>query len=141
MPVCVLSGLMMGLGIKLTAGTPTPQQQYAPPYYQQAPQAVAVGSAAITVVAGGRHISSLPMIAGSVYTVGRGGDNAVVLTDPGVSSVHARISVHGPGQVSIEDLGSTNGVFLSGNRITTLASLASGSAIRLGANQMIELSW
>src|SRR6056297_3470125 len=43
-----------------------------------------------------------------IITVGRASDNTVVLHEANVSSYHARMSIKG-GEITIEDLGSTNG--------------------------------
>lgn len=48
-------------------------------------------------------------------TIGRGGDNDVVLADASVSKAHAALEREG-GRFVIRDLGSTNGVFLDGER-------------------------
>ncbi|RPI18843.1 MAG: FHA domain-containing protein [Ignavibacteriae bacterium] len=51
-----------------------------------------------------------------IVTVGRGSDNTISITSEGVSSHHARIFVQN-GKVTIEDLNSTNGTFVNGNKI------------------------
>jgi DNA-binding winged helix-turn-helix (wHTH) protein len=50
---------------------------------------------------------------------------------PGVSRRHARIVVDGE-HVALEDLGSQNGTYLRGERITGRAALADGDEVRLG---------
>ena len=50
---------------------------------------------------------------------------------PGVSRRHARIVVNGE-HVALEDLGSQNGTYLRGERITGRAALADGDEVRLG---------
>ena len=62
--------------------------------------------------------------------IGRAGHNDVVINDPSVSGSHAEIRVAGS-QWSIEDLGSTNGVFVNDKPVTTTA-LNTGDTIRLG---------
>ncbi|HLW46486.1 MAG TPA: DUF3662 and FHA domain-containing protein [bacterium] len=49
-------------------------------------------------------------------TIGRRGDQDIVLDDPSVSRTHARIQV-APGQAAVEDAGSTNGTAVNGRRI------------------------
>jgi hypothetical protein len=64
---------------------------------------------------------------------------AVVLLDSSVSRRHARLSV-GPGNIlQIEDLGSTNGTSINGERIDTGVPhpLAPGSTLRLGDIELV----
>ena len=50
-------------------------------------------------------------------TIGRAPDNALVLDDPLISKHHARIDLSGNGMV-VTDLGSTNGVYVDGQRVS-----------------------
>ena len=52
-------------------------------------------------------------------TVGRSPDNALVLNDPLVSKHHARIDLT-PQGIRVTDLGSTNGIYLGPQRISTI---------------------
>ena len=63
--------------------------------------------------------------------LGRSLDADIRFDVPGVSRRHARIVVDGE-QVALEDLGSQNGTFLRGERITGRATLADGDEVRLG---------
>ncbi|MCX7607464.1 MAG: FHA domain-containing protein [Bacteroidia bacterium] len=67
----------------------------------------------------------------SPVTVGRAPDNTLVLSDPTVSSRHARFFFQ-TGHWYIQDLGSTNGTFVNEHRVTQYA-LQAGDKIRLGA--------
>jgi len=64
-------------------------------------------------------------------TVGRDPGNSIVIDDPQVSRQHARIA-HQGGLMVIEDLGSTNGTFINGMRLTGPHALTNGDAIGLG---------
>jgi pSer/pThr/pTyr-binding forkhead associated (FHA) protein len=55
----------------------------------------------------------------------------VVIPDPGVSRRHARVLPH-DGTVVVEDLGSSNGTYLNGHRITGPVELAAGDELQLG---------
>jgi hypothetical protein len=69
------------------------------------------------------------------YLIGRHSDNGIRLSDPGVSSFHARI-FRGPDGYVIEDLKSRNGVWLNGSRVFH-AVLKNGDKVRLGATDYI----
>jgi DNA-binding winged helix-turn-helix (wHTH) protein len=64
--------------------------------------------------------------------VGRGTDAAVWIDAPGVSRHHARIVVR-QGEATLEDLGSKNGTYVKGHRVTTPRRLANGDQVRLGS--------
>jgi DNA-binding winged helix-turn-helix (wHTH) protein len=64
--------------------------------------------------------------------IGRSPDAGVWIDAPGVSRNHARIMVVGP-NVTIEDLGSKNGTYVRGERITGPHQLGDGDQIRLGS--------
>jgi len=66
-------------------------------------------------------------------TLGRAQGNSIVLNDSTVSSRHARI-YWSDGQFYIEDLGSLNGVFVNGQKVT-LSRVEQGSTFKLGSNE------
>lgn len=70
-------------------------------------------------------------LADGVYIVGREPDADICLDSPRISRHHARIVVSGA-QATIEDLGSKNGSFVRGERISEPTPLASGDEIHIG---------
>ncbi len=74
------------------------------------------------------------------FTIGRGSEADLRINDPGISRRHARVVVvqtpDGLIDVSIEDLGSTNGVIVNGQRITNVR-LGDGSRIEIGSTRML----
>jgi FHA domain len=65
-------------------------------------------------------------------TVGRGGQNDLVLDgDEFASSRHARIEVRGDG-VWVQDLESTNGTYVNGSRVVGAQRLDAGDVLRVG---------
>lgn len=66
---------------------------------------------------------------------GRSPDADVVLTDRYVSEQHAAILPDGDGWV-VRDLGSTNGTFLNGARVSDPTPLAAGDHIRMGKTRV-----
>jgi len=67
--------------------------------------------------------------------LGRGVDNRFVLADQGVSLRHARIVASDRGWM-IEDLGSSNGTWVNGQRVAR-AFLRNGDRIRLGGVELV----
>lgn len=64
-------------------------------------------------------------------TIGRGAGCTLTLTDTFASQVHARLVVTAAG-LRVEDLGSTNGTTVNGNRISGPVDLRPGDTIGIG---------
>ena len=79
------------------------------------------------VIWGNRSIA----IGGTECVLGRSLDADIRFDVPGVSRRHARIVVDGA-HMALEDLGSQNGTYLRGERITGRAVLTDGDEVRLG---------
>jgi hypothetical protein len=109
-------------------------------------QAVAAGlvSQAVVVEHGRLVVIASPaLLEGDVVvldaqplTVGRGGNNDVPLSgDEYASSRHARFEARRDG-VYVEDIGSTNGTFVNGIRLTRDRRLAPGDVVRVGETDL-----
>jgi hypothetical protein len=70
------------------------------------------------------------------YTIGRHRNNDIVISDPKVSSFHARIDRTGEG-FNLVDLKSRNGSFINGKRIEQAASLKTGDEVRMGTARLV----
>lgn len=72
-----------------------------------------------------------------VVTVGKLADCDLVLTDPTVSRSHLRIAREAEDEWRLYDLGSTNGTYIAGGRVTE-ATISSGAVFRAGR---VEISF
>jgi len=70
-------------------------------------------------------------------TVGRGGQNDLVLAgDEFASARHARIEARGDG-VWVQDLDSTNGTYVNGSRVAGAQRLGAGDILRVGETDLL----
>ncbi len=73
------------------------------------------------------------------FVIGRGSEADIRINDKGISRQHARIVVAGTPespQISIEDLGSTNGISVNGQRVRS-ALLGEGARIEIGNTRLL----
>jgi pSer/pThr/pTyr-binding forkhead associated (FHA) protein len=68
---------------------------------------------------------------GDQVTIGRDSSNGVAINDAEVSRRHARLNFQG-GKYVLEDLGSTNGTFVNGQRLAGPVVLKPGDVVSLG---------
>ncbi|WOP19775.1 FHA domain-containing protein [Raineyella sp. LH-20] len=85
------------------------------------------------VVTNGPHLGMAAEVdqAGTYVMIGRSPECAIVLEDDFVSTRHARV-VNGDAGLYLEDLGSTNGTFVNGIRITGATIIGPADEIRIG---------
>lgn len=74
-----------------------------------------------------------------ILTIGRGRDNDLMVTDAGASRRHAQLRRLGE-QVEVVDLGSSNGTFVGGRRISAPTLVPPGVAIQLGGTDAVALT-
>ncbi|MCL1898426.1 MAG: DUF3662 and FHA domain-containing protein [Micrococcales bacterium] len=75
------------------------------------------------------------LLTGPVTVIGRGSDADIIVEDTGVSRRHVEIRLTANGPV-VTDLGSTNGTFVEGHRITN-ALLVDGNTITVGRTKVV----
>lgn len=83
------------------------------------------------VVRRGPQLNATYELKNEEITLGRDITNQIVINDPEVSRHHLRLKRSAEGW-SIEDLGSTNGTFINGQRISGHKALQNGDLIGLG---------
>ena len=72
----------------------------------------------------------------NALTVGRGGDNDLAVAgDDYASARHARFEPRRDG-IYVEDIGSTNGTYVNGVRLTRDRRLAPGDLVRIGETDL-----
>jgi hypothetical protein len=151
-----LGEAMSKLGVELPQPTPAGQGSgvtaapAAPPMPDLLPLEIAgvpptapTGAVATTVVAApaarivatqGPHAGQAFELTGDLMTIGRDAAQAIALVnDMGVSRTHAQIIRQGD-QTLIEDLGSTNGTYVNGVRISAPTPIKPGDTLQLGAS-------
>jgi hypothetical protein len=72
---------------------------------------------------------------GTLATIGRLGDNTIVIDNPAVSSHHASVFKQG-GLLAVEDLQSTNGTFVNGVRVSRRI-LKHGDVLQVGQHRLV----
>jgi pSer/pThr/pTyr-binding forkhead associated (FHA) protein len=72
---------------------------------------------------------------GGPVVIGRSREADLVIDDPYASDFHARIAPE-DGGFRIQDMGSTNGTFVNGDRLGTPATVGPGDEIRIGRTTM-----
>ena len=71
------------------------------------------------------------------FIIGRAQSSTLQIDSPGISRQHARLAFQ-DNQYLIEDLGSSNGTFVNGERISETRPLKNGDAISLGQTVQLE---
>jgi len=107
-----------------------PDRNNSPP--KNSPRASSRSGLALRFISGKYQGGEFPLDEGQQVVVGRSSDLDMVLVEEMVSRRHALISFR-DGVVAIEDLGSTNGTFVNGEKVTKTV-LREGDRILIGTN-------
>jgi hypothetical protein len=93
------------------------------------------GEPRILTITQGSQTGQSAELADGVILIGRGADAQLSLDDDYVSTRHARV-VSGENGIYLEDLGSTNGSYVNGQRITAPTTVSLSDTIRIGRTMM-----
>ena len=83
------------------------------------------------VVTAGDKVGTEIALAGRQLTIGRAGDSDLIVDDEYASTHHAKL-VFINGDWLIQDLDSTNGTFLDGQKVSTPLAVAMNTQVRVG---------
>ncbi len=125
------------LPAEATAGAPAPAPAAAPaakpsPSRPSSGPATVATARRLVITSGPKAGLELPLSADSL-TIGRSSESALVIRDDYTSSHHARLMLRGDSW-AIQDLDSTNGTFVAGQRVgSSPVTLSLGTPIKVGA--------
>lgn len=89
------------------------------------------GTAVELVVLTGEAETDRVRIRPQGHVIGRSSDADIRISDPYSSEFHARVGMQ-DGHVVVHDLGSTNGTYVNGRRVTSPTSVARGDTVQIG---------
>jgi len=118
-------------GASAPAPTPAPASKPASSRASTGPATVATAKR-LVITSGPKAGLELPLSADSL-TIGRSSESALVIRDDYTSSHHARLMLRGDAW-AIQDLDSTNGTYVAGQRVSgSPVALSLGTPIKVGA--------
>ncbi len=95
--------------------------------------------ACLTVITGAAAGTLFKVTRGEAV-IGRAPTAAIRVVDDGVSRSHARLR-HDSNGLSLEDMGSRNGTFVNGTRITAATALREGDKIQVGRTTVLRFAY
>lgn len=90
---------------------------------------------ALKFISGKYQGGEFPLKMDRQVVIGRSSDLDMVLVEDMVSRKHAKITFNA-GRITIEDLGSTNGTFVNGIRLSQPRKLKPGDIVRVGGTDL-----
>ena len=131
--VSVIRSDLFGRTVR-AAEQPQPQELEAPPAPPRKSKRQR-GQPRVFTISQGRQAGLSADLAGGVIMIGRGADCQLILDDDYVSTRHARV-VGTPNGIYVEDLGSTNGTYVNGQRITAPTTITLSDTVRIGKTML-----
>jgi pSer/pThr/pTyr-binding forkhead associated (FHA) protein len=93
------------------------------------------GEPRVLTISQGSQAGLSAELAGGMIMIGRGADCQLILDDDYVSTRHARV-VATPNGIYVEDLRSTNGTYVNGQRITAPTTITLADSVRIGKTML-----
>ncbi len=90
------------------------------------------------VVLRGTDVGKVIKLSEGPVIIGRSMDCTAVMREESISRHHAKVQTNGAGEIIAEDLGSTNGIFLNGTKVTK-TTLKSDDKLLLGRRTVLKL--
>jgi pSer/pThr/pTyr-binding forkhead associated (FHA) protein len=131
--VSVIRSDLFGRTVR-AAEQPQPQELETPPAPPRKSKRQR-GQPRVFTISQGRQAGLSADLAGGVIMIGRGADCQLILDDDYVSTRHARV-VGTPNGIYVEDLGSTNGTYVNGQRITAPTTITLSDTVRIGKTML-----
>jgi adenylate cyclase len=78
----------------------------------------------------------LPLVGNNCWTIGRSEDNTFVISDRWISRNHAMLQWMETGEFYLIDLGSRNGTFVNGRRVSIPVTLRNGDRLTFGQTEL-----
>ena len=115
--------------------TKSPSDQ--PPTLSPAPTTPSGIAQSLVVTSGPKEGLEIELLPEEQFTIGRSGDSSLVIRDDVTSTHHARLMLWND-QWMIQDLDSTNGTFVAGNRVSIPTPVPLNTPVSVG-NTTFEL--
>jgi diguanylate cyclase (GGDEF)-like protein len=96
--------------------------------------------AACFLVISGKAIGKMFRLSKPEMLLGRGDDADIIIDDDAISRRHARVETMADDTVWIEDLGSKNGTYLEGEKVTRV-ELHDGDRVLVGSSTILKLTY
>ena len=119
------------VGTPVASAAPAPSAAPAAKSSRKGESATTTSAKTLVITSGPKTGLELPL-SPEPMTIGRSSESGLVIRDDYTSSHHARLLLWGD-QWMIQDLDSTNGTFLDGQRVGAPAAVTIGAPIKVGA--------